>query len=153
MIQHVNIILPSKHLWISDQANLRNSYIGEGYILWIFVAVEVDIALICASAPALKPLFKRYFKGTTTVDTVDSHQGYRRQPSRTQARSVDVEAGRRFPERVELHRVEIPKSLPSHIEKALPPEPWARDGHVLKKEDSESEEFLVFVNMTSRITG
>jgi hypothetical protein len=83
---------------------------------------------------------------------VDSHQGYRRQQSRTQARSVDVEAGRRFSERVELHRVEIPKSLPGHIEKALPPEPWARDGHVLK-EDSESEEFLVFVNTTSRITG
>ena len=27
---------------------------------WIYIAVEVDIAMICASAPALKPLFKHY---------------------------------------------------------------------------------------------
>jgi hypothetical protein len=143
MIQHVNIILPSKRLRFSDQANLRNPYIGEGYILWIFVALEVDIALICASAPALKPLFKQYFRGTTNVDKVGSHQGYRRQPSRIQVGPADVEAGSRFAERVELYRVEIPKNVHSHAEKALPPEPWARDGHVLKKEDSESEEFLV----------
>lgn len=57
-------------------------------------------------------------------------------------RSADVEARSRFSERVELHLVEIPKNVHSHIEMALPPEPWARDGHVLK-EDSESEEFLV----------
>jgi hypothetical protein len=27
---------------------------------WVYIAVEVDTAMICASAPALKPLFKHY---------------------------------------------------------------------------------------------
>ncbi|KAI9763863.1 MAG: hypothetical protein M1840_009047 [Geoglossum simile] len=31
-----------------------------GYILWVYIAVEVDVAMICASAPALKPLVKLY---------------------------------------------------------------------------------------------
>ena len=54
---------------------------------------------------------------------VGSHQGHRRQLSKPQVRPADVEAGSRFPERVELYRVEIPKSVHNHIENALPPEP------------------------------
>jgi len=118
----------------------------------MFVALEVDIALICASAPALKPLFKRYFKGTTIVEMADSRREYQRQPSRCHVRGggvVDIEAGTRSPGPVELQRVRVSKTcslihaskMGGHVEKALPPEPWARHGCILKKEDSESEEF------------
>ncbi|KAI9776643.1 MAG: hypothetical protein M1839_009449 [Geoglossum umbratile] len=31
-----------------------------GFTMWVYIAVEVDVAMICASAPALKPLFKYY---------------------------------------------------------------------------------------------
>ena len=49
----------------------------------------------------------------------------------------------RFPERVELHQVGIPKRVHIHIEKALPLEPDAKGGYIWKKTDCVGEEFLV----------
>lgn len=36
------------------------------YYGWIWTALEADLAVICASAPALKVFFRRYFSITTT---------------------------------------------------------------------------------------
>ncbi len=74
----------------------------EDSIVWIFIALEEDVALICASAPAFKPLFKRNFSGTTNFHAMSSHHRYRRQTSRTRAKSADFEGWSRFAEQVEL---------------------------------------------------
>ncbi|KAH0545366.1 hypothetical protein FGG08_000507 [Glutinoglossum americanum] len=36
----------------------------EGFTMWIYIAIEIDLSIICASAPALKPLFKHYLDTT-----------------------------------------------------------------------------------------
>ncbi|MCJ1232522.1 hypothetical protein MMC14_000475 [Varicellaria rhodocarpa] len=41
-------------------------FMREGYLLWIVSAVEVNGAIICASAPALKPLFDKFFADIPT---------------------------------------------------------------------------------------
>lgn len=42
-----------------------NSPIGEGYILWPVTTVEMNGALICAFAPALKSLFEKVLQASS----------------------------------------------------------------------------------------
>lgn len=37
--------------------------LGEGYVLCIAIVIEVNGSIICASIPALKPIYDRYRKG------------------------------------------------------------------------------------------
>ncbi|KAF1950012.1 hypothetical protein CC80DRAFT_247354 [Byssothecium circinans] len=39
------------------------------YYGWIWTVIEADLGVVCASAPALKPFFRRYFKSTTFGST------------------------------------------------------------------------------------
>jgi len=38
---------------------------GYGYPMWAWAAVEADLGIICASAPALKPFFKKYLNAAS----------------------------------------------------------------------------------------
>ena len=115
---------------------------GEGFLLWIFVALEVDIALICASAPTLKPLFKRFFRGTNAdVDSYECHkypcQSYGSGHART-----DPEASTQCPEPVKLDQIDTFKN-DSRMQYTTHTNTRSRDGHSFTKEDSESEESII----------
>lgn len=39
-----------------------NSYrTGDGYQIWLWILIEVNTAVLCASIPTLRPLLRRYF--------------------------------------------------------------------------------------------
>jgi hypothetical protein len=136
LIQHVRSLRVNS---ITEICTHINS--GEGFVLWIFVALEVDIALICASAPVLKPLFRRYFNNS--IHSTNSHGANRRASRNLQHR---VESGMSFQDAfqvpVELGPVDHTK-ISGETQKPLPPVPESDKGFVLKKDDNSEESVFI----------
>jgi hypothetical protein len=65
------------------QRNYDETWVG--YTMWLWAAVESDLAIISASAPALKPFFRRYLGGASSAGGNGNGAG---------AYTRDVEAGR-----------------------------------------------------------
>jgi hypothetical protein len=119
---------------------------GEGYILWMLVALEVDIALICASAPVLKPLFRRYFNNSSY--NAGSHEILTRASLNQERRA---ESGMSFRDAfqvpVELGSVDHTK-ISDETQRPLPPVPESEKGLVFKKDDnSDGESMFVIQQM------
>jgi hypothetical protein len=116
---------------------------GEGFILWMFVALEVDIALICASAPVLKPLFRRYFNNS--IYNTGSHEIRTRASLNQQHR---VESGMSFQDAfevpVELGSVDHAK-ISGETQKPLPPVPEGNKKAYLKKDDNSDGESVFII--------
>jgi hypothetical protein len=55
-------IVRTVYIWRTFNDTYDETWVG--YTVWLWTAVEVDLAIICACTPALKPLFKRYLGGT-----------------------------------------------------------------------------------------
>ncbi|KAE9368311.1 hypothetical protein N431DRAFT_347037 [Stipitochalara longipes BDJ] len=117
----------------------------EGFMLWIFVALEVDIALICASAPVLKPLFRRYLNSSS--NSTGSHGFHKRSSKNPQHR---VESGVSFQDAfqvpVELGSVDHAK-ISGENQKPLPPVPESDTGIVLRKDDNSDESVFIIQQM------
>jgi hypothetical protein len=105
------------------------------------VALEVDIALICASAPVLKPLFRRYFNNPSNST---SSLGFRTRTSNNPEHRV--ESGMSFQDSfqvpVELGSVDHTK-ISGENQKPLPPVPEIEKGFVLRKDDNSEESFFI----------
>ncbi|KAE8446570.1 hypothetical protein EG329_011902 [Mollisiaceae sp. DMI_Dod_QoI] len=121
----------------------------EGFILWIFVALEVDVALICASAPVLKPLFKRYFKNNSSNRSTNSESRFRRRtPPRNQLED-HLETGISFEDSfqvpVELGSLDHERGV-GKGKKPLHARPFSEEGlEVRKGGDDESDESVFIV--------
>lgn len=111
----------------------------------MFVAVEVDIALICASAPVLKPLFRRYFNNSS-----QGTNSYGIQPRASKNQQHHVESGVSFQDAfqvpVELGSVDHTK-ISDETQKPLPPVPETGKGFGLKKDDTSEESVFVIQQM------
>ncbi len=105
------------------------------------MALEVDIALICASAPVLKPLFRRYFNNPSNST---SSLGFRTRTSNNPEHRV--ESGMSFQDSfqvpVELGSVDHTK-ISGENQKPLPPVPESEKGFVLRKDDNSEESFFI----------
>ncbi|KFZ06669.1 hypothetical protein V501_07194 [Pseudogymnoascus sp. VKM F-4519 (FW-2642)] len=90
VITACNVIIVStiRAYWVNIIVNVTYDTTWEGFILWILVALEVDVALICASAPTLKPTFRRYFHSHNTHSS--SHCALAQIPTCTQECGVNV---------------------------------------------------------------
>lgn len=113
-------------------------------MLWIFVALEVDVAIICASAPVLKPLFRRYFNNSinrsfSNAPRAIGSKNTRRNDLETAASFHDV-----FQEQVELGSVDR-KMISGETQKPLPAIPTNGNGLVIRKDDRTSEESVFII--------
>ncbi|KAF1364417.1 hypothetical protein EJ07DRAFT_100167 [Lizonia empirigonia] len=93
------------------------------YYGWIWTALEADLAVICASAPALKVFFRRYFNMTTSrSDYAKSRGGSRRTPipfplaAKSHSKgstlsSSQIEAGGTYDNEVPLNRIKVSQGL------------------------------------------
>jgi hypothetical protein len=109
----------------------------------MFVALEVDIALICASAPVLKPLFRRYFNNS--IYNTGSHKIRTRASLNQECRA---ESGLSFRDAfqvpVELGSVDHTK-INGETQKPLPPVPESEKGFILKKDDNSDGESMFII--------
>jgi len=108
----------------------------------MLVALEVDIALICASAPVLKPLFRRYFNNSSY--NAGSHEMLTRAPLNQERRA---ESGMSFQDAfqvVELGSVDHTK-ISGETQKPLPPVPESEKGFVLKKDENSDGESMFII--------
>jgi hypothetical protein len=55
-------IIRTIYIWRTTSETYDETWVG--YTLWLWTAVESDLAIICACTPALKPLFRRYLGGS-----------------------------------------------------------------------------------------
>lgn len=55
-------IIRTIYVWKVTNETYDETWVG--YTMWLWTAVESDLAIICACAPALKPFFRRYLSGT-----------------------------------------------------------------------------------------
>jgi hypothetical protein len=119
---------------------------GVGFILWIFVALEVDVALICASAPVIKPLFRRYFNNSNSSHSASNHYGLSRRAAKSQ--HGHLEAGLSFHDAfevpVELHSVNH-SNLSNETQKPLPSIPPHSDTKPAKKDNDDSDESVFII--------
>lgn len=98
------------------------------YYGWIWTALEADLAIICASAPALKVFFKRYFSITSTRQGyakygTDSgripalHQTTTKSRSKELATSAShVTAGGTYDNEVPMNGIKVSQGLDVHID-------------------------------------
>jgi len=77
-------IVRTVYIWRTLNETYDETWVG--YTLWLWTAVETDLAIICACAPALKPFFKRYLGGSVS----ESGKG----SGATGAYTLDIEASR-----------------------------------------------------------
>ncbi|KAL8824553.1 MAG: hypothetical protein Q9191_004978 [Dirinaria sp. TL-2023a] len=56
-----------------------------GYLEWIWTAIENDLALIAASAPALRPIFRRYYPSESNPGHPHRHARSRKSYRRSSA--------------------------------------------------------------------
>jgi len=118
---------------------------GEGFILWIFVALEAGIALICAFAPVPKPLFRRYLNNASNNSS--NHGFWRRAPKSSQ-RADHLETGRPFRDAcqvpIELGSVDH-SNIIGETQKPLPATPHSESGLSIKKDDGKSGESVLMI--------
>jgi hypothetical protein len=55
-------IIRTIYVWKVTDETYDETWVG--YTMWLWTAVESDLAIICACAPALKPFFRRYLGGS-----------------------------------------------------------------------------------------
>lgn len=60
-------IIRTVYIWRTTNETYDETWIG--YTLWLWTAVESDLAIICACTPALKPFFKRYLGGSVSENS------------------------------------------------------------------------------------
>ncbi|KAF1927175.1 uncharacterized protein M421DRAFT_394215 [Didymella exigua CBS 183.55] len=98
------------------------------YYGWIWTALEADLAVICASAPALKIFFRRYFSmttnrsgyemsgngnGNTTVPTSSTAKSRMKMSTHSASR---IEAGRTYDNEVTMNGIKVSQRLEVRID-------------------------------------
>ncbi|KAJ8116664.1 hypothetical protein OPT61_g1959 [Boeremia exigua] len=96
------------------------------YYGWIWTALEADLAVICASAPALKIFFRRYFSMTTTRSGYTKSNGSRAAMPSTAAKSSrgkgfvlstsQITASGTHDDQVPMHGIKVSQGLDVHID-------------------------------------
>lgn len=102
------------------------------YYGWIWTALEADLAVICASAPALKIFFRRYFNMSTSRSGY-GHSGYGKASSGTGSTPAplsstakprgkmsshstsQIEAGGAYDTEVPMHGIKVSQGLDVRI--------------------------------------
>jgi hypothetical protein len=77
-------IIRTVYIWRTFNETYDETWVG--YTVWLWTAVEGDLAIICACTPALKPFFKRYFGGSISENSKASGSAG--------AYTRDIEAGK-----------------------------------------------------------
>jgi hypothetical protein len=55
-------IIRTVYIWRTTNETYDETWVG--YTLWLWTAVESDLAIICACTPALNPFFRKYLGGS-----------------------------------------------------------------------------------------
>jgi hypothetical protein len=106
------------------------------------VALEVDIALICASAPVLKPLFRRYFNSSTRSTSSLNLPKRRSEIQRADHLETGLSFQDSFQVPVELGPVDHRK-ISGETHKPLPNLPMRDNTFVARKDDNSEESVFV----------